>query len=145
MAQVNVNIDELKKMAAIIAAEQIKMQNGNNGTRQASPKLPQQLPQRLHSQPPPQQKFVAKVVNSDSTSDVANIIPTKSTGDANDSQQVDNQITGSGDDNMLGIFGFSIPKQTLYFLIILVAIAVAIWYMSRDNKSGKKRKRHDEE
>ena len=148
MAQVNVNIEELKRMAAMIAAEQIKMQNGNNAAgpnkretvldpEKVIPKQPQQ--KITHKSQPKSQV----VVNSDSTSDIANIIPTKSTGDPNDGQMLDNQ-QGNGD-NMLGILGFSIPKQTLYFLLILVVIAVTIWYMSRDTKSGKKKRRHDED
>ena len=123
------------------------MQNNNNVIKNEKlvpnqPQLPQQLlQQKLTSKVQPKSQVA---INSDSTSDVANIIPAKSAGDPGDGNQLLDNQQGNGD-NMLGILGFSIPKQTLYFLLIIVVIAVAIWYMSRDTKSSKKKKRHSED
>jgi len=177
MTQVSANIEELKRIAAIIASEQTKIKNGNSDTtHNVIPKLsqsrqapqhplqhPPQHPPQHPSQHPPQhpsqhyrqQKNMQKVqpnahvaVSPNSNSDVANIIQTKSATDNNsdivdDMQIPDNQLESN--DNMLGIFGFYIPKQTLYLLIVLVMIAIGIWYMSYGTKQNRKKKEDNDE
>lgn len=146
MAQVNVNIDELKKMASMIANEQAKIQANNIGKQNLSSharptqKVPQG-PQRAIPKHPPVQVPAPQAINS--SEDIANILPVNS--DDNSGGTVNTNIQVAGSDDMLGILGFTIPKQTLYFILILIVIAVGIWYMSRDTKYKKKRRHDDEE
>jgi hypothetical protein len=61
----------------------------------------------------------------------------------NDNQQDGNIILVQNNDTF-GIMGMNIPKSTLYFTIILILIAVAIWYMSGDKPKKKKKDEEDE-
>ncbi len=145
MAQVNVNIDELKKMASMIANEQAKIQANNIGKQNLSShakptqKVSQGPPRVIPKHPPVQ----APVQVANSSEDIANILPVNSDDNSGGTTSTNIQVAGS--DDMLGILGFTIPKQTLYFILILIVIAVGIWYMSRDTKYKKKRRHDDEE
>jgi hypothetical protein len=152
MTQVNVNIDELKRMATLIANEQAKFQNGNNIGKhnsqhvKASSPPSSRAPQKVvENAPKAEQRQKAKVESGNSSEDIANIIPVNSEGnDQATTGDTSIQVATPGD-NMFDVLGFAIPKQTLYFLLILIVIAVIIWYMSKDTKSNKKKKHHEDD
>ena len=142
MSQVNIN--ELKKIASIIANEQSQ---GNNIGKHLQPKVSNSQSGSSHVTPVQASKPIVntqKITHPEtinSSEDVANILSVNSSFDK------DKNITRTQvkSDNLCGILGFNISKQTLYLILILLSVAIVIWYMTRDKKSGKKKKKHDDE
>lgn len=48
-------------------------------------------------------------------------------------------------DPFYNIAGFSIPTETLYLFLILLAISIGVWYMTNDSKKTDKINKNDEE
>ena len=148
----NVNIEDLKKMATMIAMEQANKQPIS--TKNLN--IPKQ---NVHSQPvqqnilhnpkqniapQPKQSIQKKVTIVTNTSDdVANIVPLMPHDDGSVVNVIPQCNTDINDDSF-AIMGICIPKYTLYLIIVLIIIAVVIWYMSKDNKLKKKNKDDDE-
>lgn len=151
----NVNIEELKKMASLIAMEQANNQTQAKSThipakqtslksaplpRPVAPKVIQQskmptpVPKKVSIQVSNTSEDIADIVQMDNS----NVTPNK--GDNQDGGAV---ISVQNNDTF-GIMGMNVPKSTLYFTIILILIAVAIWYMSRDIPKKKKKDDEDE-
>ena len=129
MSQVDINIEDLKKMSESIAANS-SLHNAPLQTR----RLPQAKPAVLHKKQIPN---LPNHNNVESTSSISDDID-KIIG-ANG--KVENNLKN---DNFLSVAGLNVPKQTFYLALVLILIAIAIWYMSKD-KSKKKKKQSDEE
>ncbi len=57
-----------------------------------------------------------------------------------------NKVTN--DANKIQIYGFSLPKQTLYLILILIIVGIIIWYLTSQKKKKSKEesdKKDDEE
>jgi hypothetical protein len=150
----NVNIEDLKKMASIIAMEQANMQNKVSPKSAKNIQIPKQNVSAQVKQnivPQPKQSGPKKVVIVSNTSeDVADIVPlvpqqdesVLQSGRASDPNA---HQTNNIDDDSFAIMGMNIPKYTLYLIIVLIIIAIIIWYMSKDDRPKKKKKDEDEE
>lgn len=115
----NVNIEDLKKLAGMIALEQGKK---------------------------PMQKNVkfAPTVQKTSPQESKDVVSAGSASQHENGNEVATNSLFPGGSDMFVFMGFSIPKQTLYLLIIVIIISVVIWYMTRDTTKPKK-KRNDNE
>lgn len=52
--------------------------------------------------------------------------------------QTSSNIEKCCDLHICRIYGYTFPKKTIYLMLILVIIAIVIWYMSTPNKKPKK-------
>lgn len=136
MSQVDINIEDLKKMAETIATNTAPPHTHIIETKQSQPLLkkrfggPVKKVQLQVPRPPPNSENVS------STSD-----------DVDKIMGADGKVRPTCTDickNSMIIMGLNIPKQTFYLTLVLILIAVAIWYVSRD-KNKKKKKQNDED
>ena len=159
----NVNIEELKKMATLIAMEQANNQAHPKPTnipaKQASlksaplpprPVAPKAVPQPKMPTPVPKKVSIQVSNTSEDVSDIvqmdnSNVVPNKGGNqDCEGGNQNGGDIVPVQNNDTFGIMGMNVPKSTLYFTIILILIAVAIWYMSKDKPKKKKKDDEDE-
>lgn len=152
----NTNIEELKKMAAIITTDKLKNEltvSQKSVDIQENPQV--DIKNKLNLQKTKQinhklqQPKKVSIQTNDTSDDVAKIIKMNEQGSGN--AITPNIMENQHDillqpNDMIGIMGFHIPKSTLYMTIILIIIASTIWYMSGDgDNKQKKKKKHDDD
>ncbi len=140
MSQVDINIEDLKKMAENIATNTAPHHPHHIvnpvETKQLQPVMKRRISgpiKKVQLQVP---KHQANSENVSSTSD-----------DVDKIMGADGKVRTKSIDvcgNSMTIMGLNIPKHTFYLSLVLVLIAVAIWYTSRD-KTKKKKKQNDED
>ena len=55
------------------------------------------------------------------------------------------ELAGGVPDHITKIMGYSIPTSTLYFLAVLVVIAVILYFLTKEKEKPKKKKEKDED
>ena len=134
VAQSNLNINpaqmaKLQQMAKTLMAEE--------GNINDLPKVPKSASNLNGSNNLKKVPIGSVDVKQDQTSSVSETNLAKSSPTANVAQV-------GGDQNGFSMFGFTIPTQTLYLIIAILLIAVAIWYFTKPTeKASKKKKRHE--
>lgn len=119
----NPNIEELKRIASEIAKQKLDMKNIKNksviidDTPQVSPDLP----------------VVSPTPQSPSVPTVQSVQPVQQTPVSNIANALEKNVTYSAvivdkTNNFFNIFGLAIPKNTTYFIFVLLVIALGIWY-----------------
>jgi hypothetical protein len=140
MSQVNLNIDDLKKLSSIIEQQNLKPQISVPDTKHiVDTELPKQIvqnkkvsfsnPTYVPVQSVPVQSVPVQSVPVQSVpvqSVPVQSVPVQSMTEQNTTLQIN--ISD------INLFGVSMPKHTLYLIILLTFIAIIIWYMSRDKK-----------
>lgn len=131
MTDVELDIDQLKKMASIIANEQMKAET--NLLKKHSPK-------KVHIIEP------LPVEQNDIMSDFSSPVDCAN----GDNTHVSNN-SGSATDictknsTTIHMFGLNVPSQTLYFVLVLIVLGAVIWYLTREKSHTKKTRDEEDE
>lgn len=133
----NINVDELKKLSNKISIEQNAPENPmsqqimKNDCKKIGPTIKNCSAPRRVSPP----------TNTQTSSSEPDTINIENGNDDNVSQIID---TGGTTFDGYTFFGFAIPKQTFYFILIIIFLTIAIWYLTSGSTRKKLRKdEHD--
>ena len=164
MAQVNVNIEDIKKMASLLNQNQPNISKQSCVVKQCG--APKQL--KTVSLPPMamDENKVQQIVQTikqavqSSSEDMEQIVPmTGGNVVTAEGSQIGSQI--GGDDQsildlanlkgakpeMFEMMGYSLPKYTVYLIIVLMVVGIIIWYLNSDGRKNKKKiiEKHEDE
>lgn len=121
---VNVNIDDIKKMASLLTG---------NSNQHASINI--QKPVKQVKIATPTTSVPVQVINSSENNDqIVSLGAVKKTAD----NEGESQIT-TAEPGVFVVMGYSLPMHTFYLIIFLLILGLVIWYLNSDYRKSKKK------
>lgn len=147
MEQFGVNIEDIKKLTSVLASNPPTSMQNVIKKEPKQVKIVEPVKARKNIEPIKSSQMEQQMVEVDGSVNSANS-PNQSELIQNETNQMDsNTSLFGGNSQFVTLGGYSLPRYTLYLIVVLVLLGIAIWYLNSDKRKNKRKlvEKDDEE